>query len=279
MVHISGAAMPAAVKDGVFLLQQAYMSGTRFRVEVTTKQECYVYAFASDSTYLKMYQVFPNKKSNNSPHFDGQSTFPIPGPTENYFSKLDNTIGVDYYCILFSRRELDLASVLYSLENLKGDFHSRVRGVLKNDLTDEDKIVLNDNNEMMVASTDHNHSILPLVVELRHIESTSATRVADRIAPMIVLVEPSVNFYKKDADGTEETTPVTTETLIVKGYAQDESEIRMIQVDGKTVPHKADGYFETNLELNKLRSQAITVRAEDRVGNTATRTFKVFRKK
>jgi hypothetical protein len=278
MVHISGVVMPAVMRDGVFLLQQPHPSGTRFRVEVSTKQECYVYAFASDSTHLKMYQIFPNKKSNTSPHFDGRGTFLIPGPTEDYYSMLDNTIGTDYYCILFCRKELDIARILRDLENAQGDFYIRLKHVLGDDIVPEYKISNSGEQDMGVTTTDVNHPIVPLFIEMRHISGIAQSVQSDRTPPQIALIEPAVNPFKKNADGSEEVFPVMGSSIRLRGQAQDESSIKKILVNDTEVSYTADGHFEAVVELTKQGVNTITITATDDKGHSAVNSYKVLRR-
>ncbi len=151
--------------SGFFRTERALPSGTRLRVDMTVERECFVYAFATDSTSLVPHQLFPRGSANTNGRIEPNANLSIPGPTRLNYSKLDTVKGLDYYCLVISSSQIDGEKFLENFRAADGGFHGRLQSTL-----DQFNLhSLNTNSDNMVdLVVVGDGPIIPIIVEVQH---------------------------------------------------------------------------------------------------------------
>jgi len=160
-----GTVMSVYRNNDIYVMKKSYSSGTKFRIYVANKQPAFVYAIGTDATD-KVFKLFPyNNKISPALNYSENE---IPLPDDNHFIQMDNTIGDDYLCVIYSKKELDIELLSNKIENASGDFLAKIKSVLGNDLIDETKINYN-SNTISFSATDKIGKIAILMVKIKHI--------------------------------------------------------------------------------------------------------------
>jgi len=156
-------------------------SGSLFRTEVHSKQASFVYILGGDSTG-KFVELFPGKKGL-SPQLPSFSTMLIPGPTEEYFTKLDNSVGQDVYLTLISRIPINSKSVLDKLNRERGSLDKRLKASIGDRLVIDKNIIKSNGNEFEAATL--GNGVLAHVTYINHVGFDQGYR--DVSKPKIVI--------------------------------------------------------------------------------------------
>ena len=148
-----------------FITDKSYPSGTLFELHISNNEPAYVYAFSSDTTYVT-YKIFPFNermvaylpyKNNN-----------VAIPDEDSYNMLDTVSGPAYYCFLYSKKELNIDSIMKKIETEDGTFWERITHVLKNDMVNEENIDFSYNNKILFKAKSEGKFVVPVLVEIKH---------------------------------------------------------------------------------------------------------------
>lgn len=146
-----------------YKVAQSYISGTRYRIYISNNEPAYVYVIASDLTN-SVSKVFPPTdkisaalvyKSNN-----------IALPDEKWYMEMDNTVGTDYLCVLYSKYELNIDDVISKIKSSNGTFAQRLTNVLGTKIAKSSEVTLESNSASFKALT--SGTIVPIVLEITH---------------------------------------------------------------------------------------------------------------
>lgn len=145
-----------------YRINKSLTSGTRYRIYIGNNRPGYLYVFSSDLEN-NVAVNFPSAgtaaaltyKSNN---------FALPG--EDKWLELDDTIGTDYLCILFSKYSVDVNSLLSHLKSNKGNFYDKVKSGFSKYLASQDDIKYKSGSISFNATT--TGAMVPLIVEFTH---------------------------------------------------------------------------------------------------------------
>ena len=118
-----------------YRMQRAYSEGTKFQVYLRNNEPAYVYAIAMDGTN-KAVTLFPHKKGI-SPALNYKNN-EVALPSEQQHIQMDNVRGTDIFCLLYSKKPLDIENINQNLEKESGTFFQRLYKVMKNDLVPRD---------------------------------------------------------------------------------------------------------------------------------------------
>ena len=152
-------------KDGItiYKLNESYTSGTRYRLYISNNEPAYVYVIGSDLTG-SVSKVFP-PTDNISAALTYKSNH-IAIPDERYFIEMDNTIGTDYMCVLYSKNALDINALIDKMESMNGSFYTKLKTALGDEMIPLNDIYTPKNN--MTFHAQSNQTIVPLIVEIPH---------------------------------------------------------------------------------------------------------------
>jgi len=165
LIRSNGKTMNARFTGNHYKMNDAYKSGTKFRIYISNNEPAFVYAFGSDAT-LKVFQIFPHKP-NISPALNYKQN-DVAIPSEQHYIEMDNTVGTDYLCVIYSLKPIDIKQVHRDVERTSGSFVSRVRTVMA------DKLVKNHNinflgNSISFKAKSKGKSAVALIIETQHV--------------------------------------------------------------------------------------------------------------
>ena len=159
----TGEEMRGILNSGVYKISGEYISGTRYRIYISNNQPAYVYVIGSD-LHNNVSKLFPPNdrvspallyKSNN-----------IAIPDEKWFIEMDNTIGKDYLCVLYSSEELDINSVISKIRYSSGSFYDKLKTALGDKLVPNSDIVFSTSGISFSAQSDK--KVVAIIAEITH---------------------------------------------------------------------------------------------------------------
>src|SRR5690606_33824184 len=115
--------MTATYRDGSYKMDVPHRSGIQFRFYVKNDAPAYVYALGTDNTG-NIFRIFPHREGI-SPYL-GSSNSTLAFPDEEHFVQMDDTAGEDTFCVLYSKTELDMDALIFSLQYSSGDFREKL---------------------------------------------------------------------------------------------------------------------------------------------------------
>ncbi|WP_417583996.1 C1 family peptidase [Nitrincola sp.] len=271
-MHIDGQRMTATQTDTLtWRMDQAYPSGTRFRVELDSVHNGYAYVMGGDLTG-RYVEIFPRTHQTSALLMEGE-TLVMPGPTEDFYTRMDDTLGTDYYIVLFSREPLDMENILARVNAGSGGPQARLASALGKRLV-EPEVLAHVTGGIGAEGYLAEGAVLPMIVEIEHV--APSTDYQDQHPPQIVVQSPTTDIFEEVASG-QRIYRVDSRKFQIQGVAQDESAIQTLQVSGALQSrYSSRGPFEATLEL-PLGEQEIEVEisATDAAGNTTSQIIRV----
>lgn len=146
-----------------YKISESYNSGTRYRIYISNNQPAYVYVISSD-LQNNVSKIFP-PDDNTSPALVYKNNN-IAIPDESWWVQLDNTVGTDYTCVLYSVEQLDINAIMTNIRNASGSFYDKVSSALGDKLVPSGDIRFSQNNVEFNAQT--NKIIVPIIIEITH---------------------------------------------------------------------------------------------------------------
>lgn len=168
IVERDGGGTPIVINDPetampYYYINEDYPSGKKFRLVVNNHEPAWVYIIASDKEN-NVTKLFPY--ADNISAYLNYSENEIALPDEKHEFELDNTAGIDYFCVLYSQEELDINQVSESIKQAHGTFYEKLRTALGNKIAKKEDVRYIMNEMGFSAKTDC--PIVPLVVEISH---------------------------------------------------------------------------------------------------------------
>ncbi|WP_323769296.1 C1 family peptidase [Antarctobacter sp.] len=262
--HITGDILQARPESEGYRITRALPSGTRFRVEAQSDTAANVYVIGGDATgdYVAL---FP-RGGRVSPHLAAGETLLLPGPTEQHYTRLNDSTGTDFYILLIARDPLSVAGVAGRMAGAGGDVQARLAAALGDRLIPAN-YVTHMADAIGAQSDSAQGDVIALVLSIDHVAPDPA--LVDRTAPLITLTAPAPEAFD-DADG-----PILVPSSLVQldGIAQDESAIAALTVTGAvSTRFSSRGPFRAELALpDGPGPHGVTITATDALGQTATR--------
>lgn len=148
-----------------YSIAEPLKSGTKYRLLLSNNEPAYVYVISSDLNNNASV-LFPHNK-NISPYLNSASAeIAIPG--ENYSIQLDNNTGYDYTCVLYSKEELDIDSILSKVKSAPGSFAEKLYKAVGDKLVAKENIDLLENEIGFEAKSD-GKSVVVLIIAIKHV--------------------------------------------------------------------------------------------------------------
>lgn len=148
-----------------YRMATTYSSGTKFRLYITNNKPAYVYAIASDRNNRNSL-IFPYNE-NISPLLNYASN-QIAIPDEEHYIMMDNVVGADYFCLLYSNEEIDISALISHLDSNRGqNFFDTITGFLGEKIIQSENISFEKNKVSFSAFSD-GKSVLPVFVVIPH---------------------------------------------------------------------------------------------------------------
>ncbi|MBN1250965.1 MAG: DUF4384 domain-containing protein [Bacteroidales bacterium] len=166
LVESDGNTMSAYFNGNYYQTKNSYKSGTKFRIYISNNEPAFVYAFGSDET-KKVFPVFPHQP-NISPALNYKQN-DVAIPDEEHYIEMDNTVGTDYLCVLYSLNPIKIEEIHKKIENYTGSFEAKVKYALENKLVEQSNVNFN-NNEVSFTATSKGKSIVAIIIATNHVK-------------------------------------------------------------------------------------------------------------
>ena len=147
-----------------YTLAGSYVSGTRYRLYVSNNEPAYVYVIGSDLAN-SVSKVFPPNDLISAALVYKSNDIAI--PDEKWYIEMDNTIGKDYACILYSRDELPIDDIVKEVSAESGSFFEKVYKALR-DKTVPVKDIKYDSSSIKFRVKNTSKIVVPIIVEIDH---------------------------------------------------------------------------------------------------------------
>ncbi|WP_421419766.1 C1 family peptidase [Pseudoalteromonas lipolytica] len=260
-------------------LQTPLYSGARLRAEVSVSTDSYVYVIGTDDTTSKHVVLFP-QLGEVSPLVSAGDTILLPGPTEDFYTRLDQNSGTDYLIVLHSRNKLDVRKLAQNMDaSIHRDLHQRLMSASNGRLVPLDQVSLTKigNYEAVVG----NDGILAMIIDIKHLDKPYDS--PDKTGPNIVITSPEIENTDAYVDGDTVLRYASGDEVIVKGIAQDESEIVELDVTNAfDIKFSSRGPFVARVDLTDITvgsSKTIIVRSRDQYKNESSQSITISRVK
>jgi hypothetical protein len=165
-IESNGNTMSASYTGTHYKMRNAYKSGTKFRIYISNNEPAFVYAFGTDATQ-KLFPVFPHAP-NVSPALNYKKN-DVAIPSEDHYIEMDNTVGTDYLCVLYSLEPLDINKIHRSIETGTGNFVAKIKNALGGKLVENQSIKFNQTSVSFSAKS-QGKSVVAIIVETTHIQ-------------------------------------------------------------------------------------------------------------
>ncbi len=162
-LSVKGQTVIEEVGIGDYLLSNPLSSGSRYRLLITANQSVYVYVVSSDLTNA-VSQLFPVRSESA---FLSYSANEVALPSEKSWIQLDNTVGKDFTCVIYSTKELDINSITGKIKSASGSFVEKIQGALAGGLIPRSNITLDPTKIKFDARADQK-SVAAIIIEINH---------------------------------------------------------------------------------------------------------------
>ncbi|SFN24677.1 C1 family peptidase [Marinobacter pelagius] len=270
--------LPLSASERGYSLRTALHSGARLRAEVSVSSDSYVYVIGTDDSSGRHTVLFP-QQGEVSPLVSAGDTILLPGPTEDFYSRLDQNAGTDYLIVLHSRKSLDIGQLAKAMDRSGSDnVYKRLQAVIGKRLVTSGNVGFDDSHYEAIMGND---GILANVVSINHLATPVGG--SDQNGPLIVIVSPEVDNADAYADGDQTVRYVAGDEVVIKGIAQDESEITDLEVtNGFDIKFSSRGPFVARVDLTDIplgSSKEIIVRSRDANNNESSQAITIQRVK
>lgn len=119
-----------------YKMMNTYSSGTKFRFYITSNDEAYIYAFATDLSG-KVNRILPYDDLMST-HIGSNSVVAFPSDTK--VVKMDEQKGTDYMLILYAKEKLDAGAIAAAMSNVQGGLSKKIKTALGDKLIDKSRI-------------------------------------------------------------------------------------------------------------------------------------------
>lgn len=175
----SGNNMPVSLAEGAtrnfnivkatkttYKVNEAYTSGTQFRIYLKSKQRGYVYLIGYGSSDKSVNKLYPFGSYSD---FFNYSDSEIALPNEDYFIEFDNNPGRDILCVLYSKEKLNINEIVNKAKSGSEDFVSRIKDALSYKMFKGTDITFSNNNIAFNANSKSlSAKVVPIFIEMNH---------------------------------------------------------------------------------------------------------------
>ncbi|HWZ21894.1 MAG TPA: C1 family peptidase, partial [Cytophagaceae bacterium] len=152
--------IPLTKKSGATFETGVLAIGTKFKIEVTNKTECYTYVFGQE-TDNSSYVLFPyTPKHSAFCGIIGTRLFP-----KDYSMKLDDKGTKDYMAIVVSKKQLDFQNInALANNNTNDNYETMLRAALKDKLLAD--VNFKDGETISIDESDAENGVVLMVIEI-----------------------------------------------------------------------------------------------------------------
>ncbi|MDX2301960.1 MAG: DUF4384 domain-containing protein [Microscillaceae bacterium] len=147
-----------------YQMKEPLHSGDRFRIYISNHEPAYVYAIGSDLS-KEIYPLFPHKKGISAALNYSSNHVAIPG--EDYYIEIDQNVGTDYLCVLYSKEPLDFQKLSDKLRKTPGSFEQQIQTLLADKILNPQATQF-DSQQMAFKAKSGTRSVAAFMVEIAH---------------------------------------------------------------------------------------------------------------
>jgi hypothetical protein len=165
ILEIAGQRINTTLDGNLYKSVDAYYSGTNYNLSIVNNEPAYVYVIGSNqskSTNL----LFPIEDQSALLSDKGHR---VALPGGNYMYQMDDVIGYDYLMVIYSKKPLEIESVMRKMKLEEGTFLQRLYKVLGEDVVPLDNIKYSENGLLQFSASARSQTIVPIVVEMEHL--------------------------------------------------------------------------------------------------------------
>ncbi|MDZ4794139.1 MAG: C1 family peptidase [Bacteroidota bacterium] len=148
----------------LYQLTQTLKTGDQFKMKFSTNSKSYIYVFAEDNKKV-ISPLFPPDPSISAAINSINATYYFPSDTTH--ARLDNTIGKENFCILYSKSEIDFNGLINYINESHVSIFQGVKDKLSARLLDLKRVKFRDDKIFFQAPAD-DKSVLCFFVEMKH---------------------------------------------------------------------------------------------------------------
>jgi len=152
-------------RKGYYEMTRPYKSGTKFRILVSNNEPAFVYALSSDATG-EVYELFPYRPWI-SPALPYESAN-VALPSEKGAFQMDNTLGTDYFCFIYSKEELVLTELVQEVKSKPGTFQEKIKMVLRDKLLENENVIW-EKDGIGFSGNSRGKTMIAIIIEIEHI--------------------------------------------------------------------------------------------------------------
>jgi hypothetical protein len=82
---------------------------------------------------------------------------------------MDNTVGTDYMCVLYSTEPLNFEEVMSDVERSYGTFAQKIKGALGTKLLNNEDIQFSDGSNISFSAKSKDKTVVAMIVEINHV--------------------------------------------------------------------------------------------------------------
>lgn len=148
---------------GQYRTVNTYRAGTCFQILTANREPIYFYAFGLDQ-YNQTSRLFPGVWQSPLLSYNRSH---LALPAEDACIKMDNSLGNEYLCLIYSRAPVDVEAVMQRVGQLQGRPLDRLKQALREQNLYNDREVINYRSASAHFSVRGNIQAVPMVIEIR----------------------------------------------------------------------------------------------------------------
>lgn len=145
-----------------YKLTETYDRGNHYRVYISNNGPSYVYMITSDPNNNTNI-LFPEENTNAELCYNENH---IAIPDDSKVLCMGDYDGIDYICIIYSRKELDIQSLIRQVHNAPGEFEDKIAQSLAGILSSMNQLIFQDN--IANFKTFSESFVVPMIFEIQH---------------------------------------------------------------------------------------------------------------
>jgi hypothetical protein len=165
VLEIAGQRINTVLDGNLYKSVDAYYSGTNYNLSIINNEPAYVYVIGSNQS-KNTNLLFPIENQSALISDKGHR---IALPGGNYMYQMDEITGYDYLMVIYSKKPLEIESVMRKMKLENGTFLQRLYKVLGEDVVPLDNIKYSKNGLLQFSASAKSQTIVPIVVEMEHL--------------------------------------------------------------------------------------------------------------
>lgn len=143
-------------------------SGTEMRMYITSEQSAYVYMLGTGEVDKSVAQLFPVDGISPALSYLGSE---VALPSEDHYFKMDNTTGLNYIILLFSKEKLDMQRIISRFAGDNESVSSRLRRATQEILVDSDFVdFTNDEIAFKIEQNETGKSAFAMIIQFNQVD-------------------------------------------------------------------------------------------------------------